>query len=218
MKFKTGSLLSFLAVAALLGSSAWAQSSGNFAGEVDETRCTVSDTGTGPSTVTSLSTTIKTPNSSETALLIRPSLVTGLFTDTTLTNTVSVSTAVASVTVTVDLDGSPVAPGKDIVYDGRLQEMSDNFLQLISGCTSSPDTCNLTLILATLSAHSFDFLAPDVGGGDHKVDVTVTLNPGTGEQTKGNSGGGESGACAGPGVLSVQQVQTFSQSGGISIQ
>lgn len=222
MKIRFGGFFALLAVVALMGSTAWAQSSGNFAGDVEETQCTVSATGTGSSTVSSMTTTIKTPNSSQTALLIRPSLVTGLFTDTTLTSSVSVSTAVASVTVSVDLDGKPVAPdtGSGVVYQKRIQQMSDNFLQLLTGCTTSTGAstpCDLSLVLATLSAHSFDFLAPNVGGGTHTVSVTVTLNPGTGSNSKGNKGGGLSGACAGPGVLTVQQVQTFSQSGGITM-
>lgn len=221
MKIRFGGFFTLVAVAALMGATAWAQSSGNFSGAVDETQCTVTATGTGSSTVSSMSTTIKTPNSSQTALLIRPSLVTGLFTDTTVSNDVSVSTAVAGVTVSVDLDNSPVAPdtGSGIVYDSRIQQMSQNFLSLITACAPSTNTsCDLSLVLATLSAHSFDFLAPDVGGGTHTVTVTVTLDPGTGSNSGGkNKGGGLSGACAGPGVLSVQQVQTFSQSGGITI-
>lgn len=223
MKIRFGGFFTLLAVAALMGSTAWAQSSGNFAGQVNETQCTVSATGAGSSTVSSLSTTIKTPNSSQTALLIRPSLVTGLFTDTTLTNLVSSSTAVAAVTVAVKVDGNPVPPetskNPSIVYDGRVQQMSDNFINLISDCTSTTSTqCSLSLVLATLSAHSFDFLDPDVGGGTHKVTVTVSLDPGESNLKGKNSGTSSSGACAGPGVLSVQQVQTFSQSGGISIQ
>src|SRR5262245_42766963 len=73
-----------------------AQSSGNFSARVNTTKCLIDnvdgslDGGIG-STV--LQTTIKTPNASQTALVIRPSLVSGLFTRTKVDETTTTSTA-----------------------------------------------------------------------------------------------------------------------------
>src|SRR5438132_1255701 len=75
---------------ALSGTSAWAQSSGNFTANVQKTQCTMNTVAGLPNSgslndtqpVNLLTTTIQTPNSKFTTLLIRPSLVTGLFTNT----------------------------------------------------------------------------------------------------------------------------------------
>src|SRR6476620_3306452 len=83
------------------------QSSGNFAARIGTSQCVVNNTTgalTGGLTVTSLQTTIRTPNSSTTALDIRPSMVTGLFTRTKVTSDSSTATAVAGVKVRVLLD------------------------------------------------------------------------------------------------------------------
>ncbi len=76
------------------------------------------------------------------------------------------------------------------------------------GTTSN--TCYLDLLQSTLSAHSLDFVAPNVGGGTHELKVWWELMT-----PKIN---GTQAACAGPGVLTVQQVKNFSQSGQIVIQ
>src|SRR5262249_20308748 len=103
-----------LLVLAFSATVASGQSSGNFAAKVGTAQCVVNDTSgalTGGLTVTSLDTTIKTPNSSLTALDIRPSMVTGLFTKTKVTADSSTATAVAGVKVRVLLDGKIVLPG-----------------------------------------------------------------------------------------------------------
>ena len=66
---------------------------------------------TGGLTGTLLETTIRTPNSQSTALDIRPSMVTGLFTKTKVPADSSIATAVAGVRVRVLLDGKIVLPG-----------------------------------------------------------------------------------------------------------
>ncbi|PYU87261.1 MAG: hypothetical protein DMG08_28390, partial [Acidobacteria bacterium] len=184
-------------------------------------------------TVTVLDTTIKTPNSSQTALVIRPSLVTGLYTRTKTTATDPTATAVAGVRVRVLLDGNIVAPGGGyggpptdldsdpnndgwVYYDKRFQLLSTNlWTAIVNPACDDPATldtteaCFIELILSTLSAHSLDFVAPSVGGGTHTVKVEWQLDPSTATATEA--------ACVGPGVLTVEQVKTFSQSGGIVI-
>src|SRR5262249_30037468 len=146
---------------------AFAQSSGSFSASIANTACTLNTStgqiGNGLPGNTVISTTVQTPNSASTALDIRFSAVTGLFTDTKVSNTVSTSTAVAGVTIFATLDGQPIAPNKScsagpgcytvdgvlqtgVVYDERFQQISQNFLNLIAGlvaCTStSTGTCD----------------------------------------------------------------------------
>ena len=228
-------LLAFVLTATV----ATGQSSGNFAAKIGTTQCVVNDTTgalSGGLTVTSLETTIKTPNSSLTGLDIRPSLVTGLFTKTKVTADSSTATAVAGVRVRVLLDGKIVSPGTPagsppsdgtngtvddgnpnndgwVAYNKRFQQLSTNiFGQLDDDCDPIAEgiqPCFIELILSTLSANSLDWVAGDVGGGVHTVKVEWSLQP-----TAANA---NEAACVGPGVLTVTQVKTFSQSGGIEI-
>ncbi len=186
---------------ALLGivPMASAQSSGNFSAKINTTQCLIDNADgslDGGITATFLETTIKTPNSQWTALVIRPSLVTGLFTKTKVTETVTSDTAWAGVRVRVLIDGKVVAPGTPVgcdvtigsefcpgtsvtgddagwvFYDKRWQQVNQNFLNQITACTDNLLLeCSLELILSTLSAHSMDFVAGDVGGGDHTLRV-----------------------------------------------
>lgn len=227
---------------------AFAQSSGSFSAAVARTACTLNNTtgalGAGLPGDTVLSATVQTPNSSSTALDIRFSAVTGLFTDTKVSNTVSSSYATAGVTVFVTMDGQPVAPNQTcgtastnpdpgcycgvdpdypdvcqtgVVYDERFQSVSQNFLNLLAGVvdctTTNTGTCQLELILSTLSAHSMDYVAPSVGGGNHNLKVQWAIT-----NVVSNANNASAGACVGPGVLTVTQVKNFSQNSTISIQ
>ncbi|HKA17072.1 MAG TPA: hypothetical protein VKN18_02040 [Blastocatellia bacterium] len=217
------------------------QSSGNFAAKVGTAQCVVNDgTGalTGGLTVTLLETTIRTPNSGFTALDIRPSMVSGLFTKTKVTADSSIATAVAGVRVRVLLDGKIVLPGTTagarptdgttgnlpddgdpnndgwVYYNKRFQQLSTNiFGGLPVDCDPVADgiqPCFLELILSTLTATSLDWVVGDVGGGDHNVKVEWMLQP--------TSPTANEAACVGPAILTVTQVKTFSQSGGITVQ
>ena len=217
--FRTKLLL--LAIAAL----ALAQSSGNFTARVDTTKCLIDNTdGTlnGGIGSTVMETTIKTPNSSQTALVIRPSLVSGLFTRTKVDETTTTSTVWAGLQVRVLLDGNVVAPGTPVgqaagagdgwvYFNKRWQQINQNFLGLIDACVVDATTnCSLELILSTLSMSSGDFVVGNVGGGTHTVKVEWRFED-------SDTSGGNAAACVGPAVVTVTQVKTFTQSGGIEI-
>ena len=222
-------LLVFSLILTIGQGSAFAESSGNFAADIATAACMINGTTGnlgGGLTGTALSTTIRTPNSSSTALVMRPSLVTGLFTRTKVDRSVSDFTAIAGVQVRVLLDGKVVAPGVPVgqmagaddgwvYYDQRFQRLSTNLFNALeeSACddlsTMPIELCEIDLILSTLSAHSLDFVAGNVGGGEHEVVVEWRF------QTSDNDG--NSAACVGPGVFTVQQVKTFSTGGGIDI-
>lgn len=193
----------------LVASTAFAQSSGNSVFATANSQCAIdSSSGTlsgGASTPGKLfSDTIQTPNTGQAALLITPSLVTGLYTSNKLSQSNSTSTQNIGVSVTVQVDGNPVLPettasgsGSYVIYDQRFIQVSSTFLNELSACTT---TC-FTLTESTLSAHSFNFVYPNPGQGEHTVTVDWNIL---------NGGNGEA-ACVGPASITVQQVQNFKQ-------
>lgn len=216
---------------AALTSTAFAQSSGNASWQVDQTQCSMSClnndcianpvTGFNSTGVAKLTTTIQTPTSGSTAIIIRPSAVTGLFTNTKTTST-TLASAEASVNVSVKLDGNPIPGLSSVVYDQRVQQLSTNIFQNLSNtsCTTDPNTgittctcsggqtCNIDLALATLSAHSYDFVVqnPNANGtNNHSVEVDFALS------TPSSGSGSSAAACVGPVTLTVEQVKAFQQ-------
>jgi len=190
-----------LAVAA----PAFAQSSGNFTASFDKTECaiTASDGSlSGGISGTSLpDVTIKVSAGNGVALVITPSLVTGLFTSHRLSSTTTSSTQNVGLRVKVAVDGSTtnVVPelGSDgVIYDERFTRVIATFLAGLSTCV---DDC-FQIVESTLSAHSFNFYVSNLSPGDHTVSVSWEIVGGT---------SGE-GACVGPGTLTVQQVKNFS--------
>jgi hypothetical protein len=212
----------------LLSPFALAQSSGNFAAAIGVEQCVMNKatgvlSGGRPEAKSLLSTTIQTPNSSQTTLLIRPSFVTGLYGNTYINSSESTANNSAEVVVYVTLDGKPVLPATaaepGIVYDSRFQEIGTQMWTQIAECQMN-DNCDFSMILSTLSAHSMDFVAPNVGQGSHKLDVTWTMRcTVNGEASDcGTFTPNSAAACVGPGVVTVTQTKAFSQSGGISVQ
>ena len=227
---RTGAIGAFL-LAFAGAAPAMAQSSGNFAAQVLTPACVLSSSDgslSGGIVGNLMETSIQTPNSSQTALLITPSLVTGLYTNVNISNSKTLSSETAAVVVSVTLDGNPVAPdqGNGVVYDERFQQLSSNIFNTLTNCGTelNPQECNIDLITSTASAHSFNFVAPNVGGGNHDLKVTWSFlcDDGSGTLTAGACSSSftknSAAACAGPGSVTVTQVKAFNQSGGISIQ
>jgi hypothetical protein len=225
-----------IAAIALFGSStASAQSSGNFTAAITTTQCTINTASgqfggalSGGSPVTTLDAFIKTPNSTFTTLLIRPSLVTGLFNNTEVTPAMQTSANSAAVKVFVTLDGKPVPPdnpqlpfpGNGIIYDQRFQQLSANNFSALSSCAIN-NNCSVDLVESTLGAHSFDFVAPNVGGGTHHLQVSwlFECTNSNGASTPCNVAftANMAGACAGPGTVTVTQTKNFKQNSTIAI-
>src|SRR5439155_17869294 len=171
-------LATVLAVAALYAGSALAQSSGNFTDTVDDALCSInSATGdesctnqngtnvcTTPTPGGSLTAAIKLPNSSP-ALLVTPSLATGLYTNIPVGANSETAAIVVTVTDTFGIPAQTVTLSPDqtcvqtvgttpcsgpsatckcgVVYDERFQMV-----------TSLMGPLPVSLILSTLSAHS----------------------------------------------------------------
>jgi hypothetical protein len=225
---------------ALAVPAAFAQSSGNFAADVESSACAL-NVSTGALTgtdITSLTATISVSNGNGNALLITPSLVTGLLTDTDISsntgkNKQSVTAAiVAHVTLTrpdgtcvaVPPDTGPCPDTAGVIYDERFQQLSTNIFNVLTNCSassSSSTACNLDLILSTLSAHGFNFVADQslLQQGSNTLNVTLTLscyNNGSPVDCGTALPQGAVNACVGPGTLTVQQVKVFQNSGSIS--
>ncbi len=247
------------AIAALAPSFALADSSGNFSATGTSATCVatpalfdaaaggfVGSTLSGGTSTMQFSTQVQTPNGQGTTLLIRPSMTTGLFTSTKLTTTINNATADVGIMVCLYVDpkldayGSVVSPGLTVnpqncvVYDQRIQQVSNTLFSSLltcapttTACSVSADcaglgtnyscvsgfcqqNCSFEILQTTLSAHGFDFVAP-VGNGNHNVVMTWGLI-GQNQSTSG----GSTAACVGPVTMTVQQVKNFSNSAPIS--
>ena len=212
------------AVCLLATSMAFAQSSGNFDGAVFSGTCTIGaggafggngacQNGTNASDCEVLNTTIKTSSGSGVTLLITPSAVTGLFTNTKITTTIPSASAEIGIKVCVNVDGSAAhVVGGDIngcaMYDERFQQISTNLFSTITECATATTECNFDLILSTLSAHSYNFLA-QVPNGQHTVTAAWSVVDAAATANSGSSVA----ACLGPGNVTVTQTKVFSNSG-----
>jgi hypothetical protein len=104
--------------------------------------------------------------------------------------------------------------GGGVVFDQRIQTLSANLGYIFTGqCALDPTTCTLTpeeitLVLDTTSAHSFNFLLPNVGVGTHTLVVQAQIstdNPSVISTT--NGGVSISNALFGLGTLTIDAVR-----------
>ena len=136
-----------LALAVTLASGlAFAQSSGNFTASYNATQCaiTASDgTLTGGIAATSLpDVTVKVSSGSGVALVVTPSLVTGLYTKNKLSSTTTTSTQSVGLRVKVTVDGVttnviPELGGDGVIYDERFMQVTAGFLSGLMTCSGN---------------------------------------------------------------------------------
>ncbi len=240
--------LLLMAVGAIASTLAFGQASGSFNAAGTNAACAIGAGGHfngGVGDLSVLTTTVQTSNGQGVTLLIRPSLVTGLFTDTKIQTTVPTASADVGIQVCVTIDGSGTAvkPASCIVYDERFQQITSNLFSQLSECTMAPTTttctadadcaslgtgftcsipagaasgvcvgpnplCDFDLVLSTLSAHSYDFVA-QVPNGPHTIRASWST---IGEGVNPN----HTESCVGPGVLTVTQTKVFQQNGTLS--
>ena len=159
-------LFGFAVILVILATSlAVAQSSGNFSAAITNAACTLNTTTgelTGPETY-SLSAPIKVSNGNGLALLITPSMVTGLYTKTKIDSLISTASAAVGIQVCLTVtnqDGSSdagvtVFPYKEdaegnrtscVVYDQRFQQISSGLFTQIASCVpvASATACTTT--------------------------------------------------------------------------
>src|SRR5437773_6737185 len=137
-------LVSSLAATLVFGSGlVFAQSSGNFSATYTTASCSIGAGGVlggGINPTDIFSTNISTSNGSGVTLDIRPSLVTGLFTQTKIDTTLSTTSADTGIQVCVTVDGSGagVLPKSCVVYDQRFQQLSSQLFSQLTACTAAP--------------------------------------------------------------------------------
>jgi hypothetical protein len=176
---------------------------------------------------TVLSTTLKVPGSKK-DLLIGVSIESGVFTETQVKGKnggTDLATASGSVDITVYLDGEEVAPGT-VTFNHREQEMEATFGGVIDQCTVGDDgiidvdvDCIVTdemirLLLDTTSANHFNFIAPNVGPGEHLIEVVADV---TAAASFGN-GSAKGNAVVNIGSLTVEVVRSANTADGITIE
>jgi hypothetical protein len=181
------------------GSAAFAQSSGNFTASVLATQCTTA----------SLSATtggqlppvnIKVSSGSGVALLVTPSLVTGLFGENKNASTTNVGIQVNLVLAPLDGQAPPtVSPASPVIYDQRIITISGSLFSQLSNCTDA--TPCLDFQETTFSAHSFNFIVTGLQSGSYTATLTYGNTPGQSSNVM---------SCVGPGTLTVTQVKNFS--------
>lgn len=169
-------------------------------------------------------------NSQAASYLVNASLVTGLLTNTTVTSnggTKSSGSATGSVQVGVIIDGnfdsngqylgggSYAYPGM-LSFDTRAQTLTATLGQALSGCTIVNGIAQCTsftqeqiqLVLDTTSAHSFEFILPNVGvapsSAPHRVDVVAQVTSST---LSSGLGSALASACYGAGSIVVDAVR-----------
>lgn len=181
--------------------------------------------------VTVMSSSIKVSNSQ--SLFVSPSLVTGLYTQTkTRTSPGETSTAVAeggvymraivtNKSTGVVQIGYPVAVcasgvlgcqsvgGKfGVILNNRVQSLTQELSDCVVNVSGAAGTCNFTstidLMLKTTSAHSFNFIFPNVGVGTYEVAIQAAVSSGASVTGLGTAVGG---AAYGLGSLTVESVR-----------
>jgi hypothetical protein len=181
----------------------------------------VKDTTTTGGWQTLFSNTIKTANQKD--LFISASFEVGLYTDTLVSSKNMVkdtSSAEATVQIQVLLDGIAVEPGS-VVYGRRKQTLSATLEGAIAKCLSlvvnSDGTTSIVvdedcvqpevieLILDTMDAASFNFVAVDVPQGVHTISVQASI--GTLTSTTSTGGSASAHALVGKGSMTVESVR-----------
>jgi len=170
-------------------------------------------------TISGFANTIKTANQKD--LFIGVSLEVGLYTQTLVKskNLVSdTSTAHSSVEIRVLVDGKAAEPGS-VVYGRRTQTLTATLEGAIASCLTIVTNANgslsivldpacvtpeeIELILDTMDAATFNFVAVDVPQGLHDISVQARIIAGTEVQT----GSASATATVGKGTLTVESVR-----------
>jgi hypothetical protein len=182
------STYTLLTLTSLFATSVLASGASTFSGVTNDApslEITTYDGVTGTKDKPILSTTIKVPGAKK-SLLIGVSLESGILLEA---GKIGVNNACAGVNVTVRIDGNPVpvAPGK-VTFYANCQVQTPTALSLLHLCTdinsdkvldvSSECTftdADLKYFLDRTSANHFNFIAPNVGPGNHIITVEASV-------------------------------------------
>ena len=192
----------------------------------------VTEVGPNATDVTVLSSVIKVPGSKK-DLLIGVSIESGVITQTEVKGQKGESetaTSSGTIDITVLIDDVPVAPGT-VRFNHREQTLSATLGGVLVSCTVTVDpgtgvggfTSNdclwtdedINLILETTTANHFNFIAPNVGSGEHTIEVVADVSAAANSGTKGSA---SALAVINIGSLSVEVVRSANTDDGITIE
>ncbi len=154
--------------------------------------------------------TIKTANMKD--LFIDVSLLSGLYTETNVKSkggNKDTSGAGAAVIVAVFVDDVMVFPGYPVVFNARVQVLSAKLQGIIdrvdldTGIPIIGDPEEIGLIIATMSANSFNFIFADLSSGMHTVEVFAAVVAAAGSQ----AGSAKAKAAIGLGSVTIEEVR-----------
>lgn len=191
-----------VAVVLLVVPLATAQSGGNFSASATPATCSIGAGGalSGGTGIKIFSSDIATSNGSGVTLLMRPSMVTGLFTKTKIDTTVNTASADVGIQVCVKVDGSGdgVMPKSCVVYDQRFQQISSQLFSQIAECTTIVCTTTADCAAAGTTA-TCNNPSGTTGGGICVVPTatacTTTADCAAGQVCVNPSGGTSAGLC-----------------------
>ena len=148
-----------------------------------------------------LTQTIKTANDKD--LFIDVSLLSGLYTETNVKShgNKDTSGAAGAVLVAVFVDGDMAFPGYPIVFEGRVQVLTATLGGYFVDDVLTPE--EIGLIIGTLSANSFNFIAQDLDSGMHEVVVKAACVTGAFSQ----EGSAAAVAAIGLGSVTIEEVR-----------
>jgi hypothetical protein len=97
-----------------------------------------------------------------------------------------------------------------VVLDSRVQTLSQTLSSCVVTVGITTGTCNfdstLQLVLQTTSAHTFNFIFPNVGVGTYTISIEAAVNA-SGTLTAGSTGTAIAGAAYGLGSLTAESVR-----------
>ena len=240
--------LSFVGMCAclLLAAPVLGSGASKFTATVDSVEissaCGDVDGNCGPATMTTRVANIHVPGS-KTDLIIGVSAEIGIDTATQVKGKNGgggTATATGSVVVSVEIDGGLVdVYPPSVTFAARTQELEAILGGVIEECTCD-DTADgtedgvctidvdvdctvsdeeISLLLETLAAQHFNFVAFDVGQGEHTIDVNVTIDTDATTADAGGGGANTSNARAvkGPMNIVVQAVKSCNQDDCVAI-
>ncbi len=244
MKKITSYCVVALLTLAVTTATVYAESSGNFSAIGTGAACAIGDGGglSGGTEQHVFTANIATSNGNGVTLLIRPSLVTGLFTETKIDTTLATATADVGIEVclTVDGSGDGILPSNCAVYDQRFQQISSHLFSQLSECTAAPTTtactadtdcaglgtgftCDTTagFCVGPNALCDFDLITSTLSA--HSFDFVIAVSAGRPHVVAATwrvIGGGASpsahvASCVGPGIVTVTQFKVFNNSGAL---
>ncbi len=169
----------------------------------------------------SLAAGIKTSSGAGNVFVIQPSAVIGLLTNVSLQKNstglnIGTSSAYAGVdfeVIVTDQNNDPVTtiPNYAVTYDARYIQISSNLFDVLGtqctgtntiGGVTTAEGCTISFNMSTVSAHSFQWIVPQVQSGTYGIAANWTAS-------LGNTGISNSLTCVGPVNLTVQQNKVF---------